>query len=180
MTATMSKVLSYCDRAGERLLWRGGIAHGVPQMRLPNGSKLDNVPRVAWRESGRSIPDGWVVVRTCGVEACVELEHLVCVENVMKVDRLRVAHPAAVRKSGRSRRTIHPLTVRAIKRAAERGEPLTRFVRRGISQAQVYGIANGFIYRDDDEPTPKRGTNGQYRRSSRSDVMKRRHARSRR
>lgn len=112
-----------------------------------------------------SIPDRRHVRRTCLNRQCVAINHLIlttasAVINEEHRRRLRVA--ARNSDYAKNRRVVPPQAVAAIHRRVAIGKSLASFQEKyGDS---VYGIANGFIYRDDDLPVPTRGPIGTRRR----------------
>jgi hypothetical protein len=56
------------------LLWEGGFANGYPAIKVEG--KTVYVKRLLWEETNEAIPEGVVVVSTCGERTCVEPSHL--------------------------------------------------------------------------------------------------------
>jgi HNH endonuclease len=56
------------------LLWQGGLANGYPAIK--EGSRTVYLKRVVWEETQGPVPEGAVVVSSCGKRACIEAAHL--------------------------------------------------------------------------------------------------------
>ena len=60
--------------ADGHLLWTGGLANGYPAVK--RGSKTVYLKRLMWGEANGPIPEGAVVISTCGKRTCIEPSHL--------------------------------------------------------------------------------------------------------
>ena len=60
--------------ADGHLLWTGGLANGRPAVKRENRTVY--VKRLLWQEIHGPIPEGAVVVSTCGKRTCIEPGHL--------------------------------------------------------------------------------------------------------
>jgi hypothetical protein len=60
--------------ADGHLLWTGGLANGYPAVKC--GDRTLYVKRALWEETHGTIPEGAVVISTCGRRTCVESAHL--------------------------------------------------------------------------------------------------------
>ena len=56
------------------LLWKGGMANGYPAVK--QGSKTVYIKRLLWEDANGFIPEGMVVVSSCGERTCVQASHL--------------------------------------------------------------------------------------------------------
>ena len=56
------------------LLWTGGLANGYPAVKC--GQDTLYLKRVVWAEIHGSVPEGAVVISTCGERTCIEPTHL--------------------------------------------------------------------------------------------------------
>ena len=56
------------------LLWTGGLANGYPAVKC--GDRTLYLKRVVWAEIHGSVPEGAVVISTCGQRTCIEAAHL--------------------------------------------------------------------------------------------------------
>jgi hypothetical protein len=56
------------------LLWDGGLANKYPAIK--HLGKTVYLKRLIWEEANGPIPDGAVVISTCGERTCVDLSHL--------------------------------------------------------------------------------------------------------
>jgi HNH endonuclease len=56
------------------LLWIGGLANGYPAVK--RGRDTLYLKRMVWAEIHGSVPEGAVVISTCGERTCVEPAHL--------------------------------------------------------------------------------------------------------
>jgi hypothetical protein len=56
------------------LFWTGGLANGYPGVK--HEGKMVYVKRLLWEESNGPIPEGAVVISTCGKRTCIEPSHL--------------------------------------------------------------------------------------------------------
>lgn len=56
------------------LLWTGGLANGYPGAK--HEGKPTYVKRLVWEQENGPIPEGAVVISTCGQRTCIELSHL--------------------------------------------------------------------------------------------------------
>jgi len=56
------------------LLWTGGLANGYPAIR--QGDRTVYLKRAVWEETQGPVPEGAVVISTCGTRTCIEPEHL--------------------------------------------------------------------------------------------------------
>ena len=55
-------------------MWTGGLANGYPAIKKDNRTVY--LKRLLWKELNGPIPEGAVVVSTCGRRTCVEPRHL--------------------------------------------------------------------------------------------------------
>lgn len=60
--------------AGRHLLWIGGLANGYPAVK--RGDSTFYAKRVLWAEIHGSVPEGAVLVSTCGERTYIEPAHL--------------------------------------------------------------------------------------------------------
>ena len=60
--------------ADGHLLWTGGLANGYPAVKC--GGSTFYLKRALWEEIHGTIPEGAVVISTCGRRTCVESAHL--------------------------------------------------------------------------------------------------------
>jgi hypothetical protein len=56
------------------LLWTGGLANGYPAAKHNNRTVY--VKRLMWEQENGLIPEGAVVISTCGERTCIEPSHL--------------------------------------------------------------------------------------------------------
>lgn len=56
------------------LLWTGGLANGYPAAK--HEGRTAYVKRLVWEEANGPIPEGAVVISTCGQRTCIEPPHL--------------------------------------------------------------------------------------------------------
>lgn len=56
------------------LLWTGGLANGYPAAK--HEGKTVYVKRLVWEHENGPIPEGAVMISTCGQRACIEPSHL--------------------------------------------------------------------------------------------------------
>ncbi len=56
------------------LLWEGGLANGYPAVKVEG--KTVYLKRIIWGEVSGAIPEGAVVISTCGERVCIEPSHL--------------------------------------------------------------------------------------------------------
>ncbi len=56
------------------LLWTGGLANGYPAAK--HEGKTVYLKRLGWERENGPVPQGAVVISTCGVRTCVEPSHL--------------------------------------------------------------------------------------------------------
>jgi hypothetical protein len=69
------RVMSRTTRTPDgHLLWTGGLANGRPATK--HNGKTVYVKRLVWEEVNGPIPEGAVVISTCGERTCIEPSHL--------------------------------------------------------------------------------------------------------
>ena len=98
------------DRSGEHHLWTGRSVDrsGIGQVRV--GGRLTTTRRVAWELANGDVPDGCRVILTCGVTACVRVEHLA----IVNMERAKTETSPAALRQGRgtpgqgSKRRVRP------------------------------------------------------------------------
>ena len=56
------------------LLWTGALANGYPAIK--QGSRTVYLRRAVWEETRGPVPEGAVVICTCGERTCIEPGHL--------------------------------------------------------------------------------------------------------
>jgi hypothetical protein len=164
------RIMKLAKREGECLVMRQKAR--VPQIRIAVGGFqwVEAATRIVWSHAHGihtiADPDD-NVRRTCADKDCVEIAHLtLSPPGVMITAENVIRHRVATREAVKHRRKIPHQAVTAIRRSRSRGESLYDLGAR-YGHHTVYDIANGFIYRDDDEPTPERGPTGIYRSRSR-------------
>lgn len=158
----LERVAKHSRVEGECVLWTRCLAgRGTPQIRWRY--KHYSVATAVYEIRVGPVLDGFTVRRICRNPRCIKVSHLrpFTSKGWGQLEETRRRARAAGRASMRAGRQVPARAVAAIRAAKARGESLGRFYRK-YGQV-VYGIANGFIYRDDDLPAPARGTVGRRR-----------------
>jgi hypothetical protein len=109
------------------------------------------------------VPDGLDVKRSCGNHRC--LRHLVLSGHgliVSEVARQRLSDALRASPLARSHAKLSPRQVTVIrKRRAAKLNLMPLAERYGVSQGAIYGVANGYNYREPGVPRPPRhGSSG--------------------
>lgn len=56
------------------LLWVGALANGYPAIK--QGTRTVYIKRATWEQVRGPVPDGSVVISSCGLRTCIEPDHL--------------------------------------------------------------------------------------------------------
>lgn len=159
-----ARIMARTRTVGECIEWTGPINGSTPQIRVcvPGHYWLESAPRVVWMfvrwQQLEFVPDEREVKRTCGNYRC--LRHLVLSGRgliVSEVVRQRISDGQRASPLSRARAKLSPQQVVVIrKRRAAKQNLMPLAKRYGVSQAVIYGVANGYSYRRPGVPRPPR------------------------
>lgn len=81
----LSDIRDRCHIEDGHWIWRGAVSAGGPNIWAPDFTRLDGKkvsqrgPRAVWHvKTGKAIPNGWRVFKTCDEPMCVNPAHVEC------------------------------------------------------------------------------------------------------
>ncbi len=160
-----ARIMARTRRVGECIEWIAGRSKvgNVPQIRIfiDGHAWTETAPRVVWMFCrGEFVGSGVDIKRSCANRLCVRFDHLVKASTgqlVNEITRQRLSDGARSSPRALARRKLNPQQVAEIREARAAKLNLMPLAKRyGVTQAVIYGVANGYNYREPGVPRPPR------------------------